>query len=1166
MEAHAGKRRSWRQPAEGYSAAKAAGASTLKSFVRTFFFLGLVAALGSSLRAQENPPAPPVPVTQQNPAAQNPPTSDAAPAQTPAPTSFQITGSVHSGKTPLPGVTLTASNTLTGKKYTVATLTDGTFVLSGLPRGRYVLRVEFMGFAVQTQEVVLNPENPGGKADLELILASRQAEATERTAAAAANGRGFQSITMDASEAALSNGGENGGAASGAQNPSANDLANLPLSGAGADAPTESVSISGVQGQTQNFGSGSEADLQDRIQEFRDRAIQNGGFGGFGGGPGGGGGFGGPGGPGGGPVSIRMGRGGFNLNQPHGNLYYYDDAAAFDARPYSLSGVPLPKADYNQIHFGGYVGMPLNIPKIYNGGNKTFIFGGWNATRGSTPYDALSTVPTAAERGGNFSALSTPIFEPNTGQQFDFGGQLNTINPTQITPQATALLNYIPLPNLPGAVQNYHFVTAAESNTDNVSLRLIHNFGQVPTQGNRGPGGRGGGGGGGGRRRAQNNINLGLNWTRNSTDIVNPFPSLAGGTGTQGLNATAAWVYGKGHATNNLRFTYNHSHVSTTNLYSTVTDIPQITQIGQISTNPFDWGLPGINFTDFSGLSDPTPSRTLAQTYTASDTVVWSHGKHNWRFGGDYRRLLQSFRSARNAEGTFTFTGFATAEYSGGQEVLGTGSDFADFLLGLPQQSSVQFGTAAYNFRSNSYDAFAQDDWRIRSNLSLNLGVRYEYYGPYTELNNDIVNLDVAPGFTAAVPVFPGQTGIYNGAYPASLVRPDRDAFAPRVGIAWRPLKQTVVRAGYGINYNLAQYGTMIQNFAFQPPFATTSTNTATTSDFLNIANAFPPPPPNTITNNFGVDPNYKLAYVQLWNLDIQRDLGGGWLLNLDYNGSKGTRLDTERAILIPGQDPFTYESSSGNSVFDAGSIRIRKRLAKGIGLSATYVYSKSIDDASSIGGGGVVVAQNPFDISADRGLSSFDQRNKFTGSWTYDFPFGDNRRFLQKGALSHIFGGWQLYGDFTVASGLPFTVRVVGGTLDIDRGVSGSLRANLVPGVPIYLSNPTTKEWFNTAAFCEPQTSTSPNPTCVNLANSLFGDAGRNILEGPGDVVVDMSLNKTIQIKEYRSLDLRVSATNIFNMVDYTGLGTTVNSITFGQVTSVANMRRFTFTARFRF
>jgi hypothetical protein len=1111
----------------------------LRSFVRTVVFL-LVAAAVPAFGAQENPPVP---------------------------QSYQITGSVHSGKTPLPGVALTVSNTLTGKKYTAATVSDGTFVLMGLPRGRYVLRAEFMGFAPLTQELVLNPENPSGKADLELILASRQAENNQRSAAAASTVRGFQSLSMDASDAAFA-AGNSGGAASGGQSPGASDLAGLPLNGAGADAPTESVSISGVQGRTQDFGAGNEGDLQDRIQEFRERAQQLG-FGGPGGGGGFGGGLGGGGGPGGGwPIAFgRMGRG-FNVNQPHGNMYFYDGTSVLDARPYSLNGVVLPKADYNQLRFGAYVGGPLNIPKIFKGGNKTFFFGGWSGTRGGTPFDAVSTVPTATERSGDFSGLATPIYNPATGQQFQFNGQLNVIDPALITPQAQALLNYIPAPNLPGTTENFHFVTTANSNADSVSLRLIHNFGAVPAQGNRTPGagGRGGGGGGGGRR-SQNNLNMGLSWTRTTSDIIGSFPSLEGGTGTQGLNANAGWVYGKGRATNNLRFAYNHNHVSTTNLFSTVRDVAAAAEIGGVSTNPFDWGVPGISLTSFSGLSDPTPRRELDQTYTVSDTIIWNHAKHSWRLGGDYRRMFESFHSARNAEGTFTFTGFATALYVNGLEQHGTGSDLADFLLGLPQQSSVQFGTNTYDFRANSYDVFAQDDWRIRANLTLNLGLRYEYNGPYTEAKNQIANLDVAPGFTAAVPVEPGQTGPTSGVFPASLIRPDRNNFAPRLGLAWKPLKLTVVRAGYGINYNLAQYRAVIQNFAFQPPFAETATNTASTSNLLKLANAFPSVSPGTVTNNFAVDPDYRLGYVQVWNLDVQRELRGGVVMNLDYNGSKGTRLDTERALLISGFEPFTYESSAGNSVFHAGSIRFRKRQAKGIGLGATYVYSKSIDDASSIGGGGVVVAQNPFDIAADRGLSSFDQRHKFTGNWIYDLPFGENRRFAQKGALSHILAGWQWSGNFTVASGLPFTVRVLGGALDIQRGVSGSLRANLVPGEPLSLSNPTTKEWFNTAAFCQPQTTTSnPAPTCLNPGDSTFGDAGRNILEGPGQVTLDMSLNKTIEIKEYRALDLRITASNIFNMVNFSALGTAVNSITFGEVTGVGNMRRVTVQARFRF
>ena len=1126
-------------------------------------------------QAPATPPQAAAPPQDATPPPQGP--SVASPVQ---PTSFEISGVVRAGKTPLPGVTVTAANTLTGKRFSVATAANGVYTFTGLPRGRYVVRVEFMGFAAQTQEVILKPETPSGKFDAELILASRQQEQSGigAIAAIAAAGRGFQSLAIDNTLSSLAGGGLAG--VDGTQGAAASDVSALPMSGAGAGGPTESVSITGAQGRTQDFGSGSEDDLQDRIQEFRERAQReglipggqgSGAGGGPGGGPGGGGGFG-----GGGPISIRLPRG-FNINQPHGFLYFSDNDASFDARPFSLTGIESPKASYNFARFGANVGGPLNIPKIFNGGNKWFFFGGWNGSRGSTPYDSFSTVPTVAERSGNFSGATykdgspIQIFDPATGQQISYNGQANVINPTLISPAAKALLQYIPLPNLNTATQNFHYVTSDDSNSDAVSFRLIHNFTSTPTFGPFGggaPGGGGGRGGGGGGRRAQNNINFGLNWSRNSTNLVNPYPSLAGNTNTQGLNASAGWTYGNGRRTNILRFNYNHNHVSTSNLYSNSQDVAAAAGIEGVSANPFDFGLPGINFTTFGGLSDPTPRRELDQTYTFSDTLSWYRGKHNWRFGGDYRRILQSFRSAKNAEGTFTFTGFETSEFTPGslQPATDTGYDFADFLLGLPQQTTLQSGTNSYDFRANSFDLFVQDDWRIFSKLSLNLGFRYEYNGPYTEAHNQIANLDVASGFTGAVPVLPGASGAFNGAFPASLIRPDRNNYAPRIGVAWRPSKQTVVRAGYGINYNLAQYANIIQNFAFQPPFAVTATNVSSAANLLTLQNGFPAAAPGAVTNNFAVDPNYRLGYVQIWNLDIQRTLPHGFLLNVDYNGSKGTRLDTERAIQIAGIQPFIYESSAGNSVFHGGSIRVRKRMAHGIGFSANYTYSKSIDDASSIGGGGSVVAQNPFDIAADRGLSSFDQRHKFNGNWIYDLPFGENRRFAQKGALSHILDGWQLSGDFTIASGLYFTPRVLGNSLDINRGVSGSLRAN-VTGESVSLNNPTTLEWFNTAAFCSSSsTFGSTTGTCVNPNGTSFGDAGRNIIEGPSQVVVDMSLGKTITIKESRALELRFQAANVFNFINYGSINTVVNSLTFGQVTSAAATRRLTVVARFRF
>jgi hypothetical protein len=1007
--------------------------------------------------------------------------------------------------------------------------------------------------------------------EAELVLASRQQEdQANRANGATAASRGFQNLAV---QDVLSNLG-GGGNTNGNGNASSSDLSSLPMNGAGAELSTESVSIAGNQGRSQDFGSGSEDDLQQRIQEFRERVQREGGaFGAMMGGAGGG-----PGGPGGQIAMARLGRG-LNINQPHGFLYVQDDNAGLDAQSYSLSGNEAAKASYNQLRFGAFAGGPLKVPGVFDWSKTTFFAAGWNGTRGGAPYDAFSTVPTQAERAGNLSGLTnkdgTPvvIYDPTTGQPF----ANNAIDSSRFSAAATSLLQYMPLPNLPGTTQNFHYITSTESDTDNLSLRLIHNF-----SASSGPGfgpvvigaGGAGGGRGGGRRGPRNNLNVGINWSRAKSEIVNPFPSLAGSTNTQGWNGNARWTYGKGRITNSLSFNYNHNRLATTNLYSGVTDVAGNAGITGISTDPFNWGLPGISFNSFAGFSGPVPSRELDQTYTISDTVMWNRGKHNVRFGGDYRRIMQGFRSARNAEGSFVFTGFATAEQLNGSAVSGTGNDFADFLLGLPQQTSLQSGTSDYGFRTNSFDFFGQDDWRIFANLSLNLGVRYEYNGPFTEVGNRIANLDVrfSPASVEAFQVLPGQTGPFAGSFPSSLVRPDRNNWAPRIGLAWRLGKQTVVRAGYGINYNLAQYGSFIRNFAFQPPSAIAATNVSLFGTFLTLENGFPGNSQTSVTNNYALDPNYRLGYVQIWNLDIQRQLPGNVQLNAGYNGAKGTRLDTERALVptcvatescqassLGASAPFIYESSEGNSILHAASVRVRKRMSKGVGLSVSYVFSKSIDDASSIGGGGTVVAQNPFDLPSERGLSSFDQKHKFTGNWIYDLPFGDGRRFVTKGALSHIVGGWQWSGDFTIGSGFYFTPRLLGATLDISRGVSGSLRANAVPGQTINLGNPTTAEWFNTAAFC-----------AVGAANctggTTYGDAGRNVILGPAQFTFDSSINKTITIRESRALELRLQANNIFNTPYFSSINTVVNSLTYGQVTSVSNMRRVTMVARFRF
>jgi hypothetical protein len=732
--------------------------------------------------------------------------------------------------------------------------------------------------------------------------------------------------------------------------------------------------------------------------------------------------------------------------------------------------------------------------------------------------------------------------------------------------------------------QNFHYVTSATSDSDDLNIRLNHSFGAAPAGGRRG----------GGRNAPRNNLTFGFHYHQSSATLTNPFPSVGGSTTVRSFDVPVSYTRSIGKLTNIVRADFNRNRTRTENLYAFNNDITSTLGITGVSQNPFNWGLPNLSFTNFASLQDTTPSLTRPQTYTFSDNVVWNHGKHTWRWGGDFRRVQVNTETDSNPRGSFVFTGTNTSQMSGGQPVPGTGYDFADFLLGLPQQTSVQFGQSDH-FRGNYWDLYAQDEWKMRANLTLNLGVRYEYISPLTEVNNLIANLDLSPGVLvqnptltpAVTPIQPGKVGPYSGSLPDSLVRPDRNNFAPRIGFAWKPLPNTVVRGGYGINYNTGAYQGIAQQLAFQPPFATTATNVQTAAGELTLQNGFPAAPTGTIANNYAVNPNYRLGYVQIRNLDIQQQIRPTLLLNLDYTGTKGTDLDileapnrTANGIRIPTVDAFTYESSVADSEANAASVRLRKRLAAGFAIGGTYTFSKSLDDASSIGagatsgantpglgaggtgaggggssgGGAANVAQNPFNLSAERGLSSFNQTHKFTADYLWELPFGHDKRWLTGNApLRAVFGDWQWSGDWTIASGLPFTPRLLNDINDVNGGTNGTLRPNLVPGQSVSLPNPSIAEWFNTAAFSKPPAGT-------------YGDARRNSIIGPGSKVFDMAFTKIFPLKEARVLEFRAQATNIFNLVNYSSIDTNVTSPTFSRVTAAGAMRQFTITSRFRF
>ncbi|HEU5336230.1 MAG TPA: TonB-dependent receptor [Terriglobales bacterium] len=1068
----------------------------------------------------------------------------------------EIFGVIRSGNMAVPGATVAATDTDTGSRVVTTSNPDGSYTLP-VAAGDYSVQVQMTAFATATREVVISKTISGVRLNYDLVLQSRVQQFPNGNKFA---GMGQAGARRDA--AMLSANGEEGGGSQADQVVPQG----MPVPGMTTNGATESVAVSGNTVNSQ-FAGLSTAEMQQRMREWREQRADADGYRQAPGDPGGRGGPAGPGGaprgsgPGASPMMIFGGRGHFNINRPHGTLFYNLGDAALDAAPYSLTGAPVSKAGYVQHRFGGGLGGPLVIPRVYNGASKTFFFASYTGLRSTDPYDAFSTVPTLDERNGNFShtmltsganaGSPVTIINPLTGQPFAGG----VIPQAQIDTAARGLLPFIPLPNLPGAVDNFHYLTAATDNENNLNVHLVHSFGG----GTIGPWRRGG---------KRNNLNGGFHYHSSNLGLTNPYPTVGGNTLGHGFDVPIGYVRSFGKITNIARMDYNRESISTRNLYAKVNNIAGSLGIAGVSQNPFDWGLPNLSFTNFGSINDTNPLLRRDQTWSFSDFMVWRQGRHTLRWGGDFRRIQLNTETDNNARGSFTFTGISTAEMVNGKALPGTGYDFADFLLGLPQLTSVQYGSNNYHFRGNSWDLFLQDDWRARGNLTLNFGLRYEYFSPLTETNNQIANLDLAPNLLACAGlqtscvarVLPGQSGPFSGIFPATLVRPDRNNFAPRLGLAWKALANTVVRAGYGINYNPSAYSDIAQQLAFQPPFSLASTNIASATLPLTLENGFPAPPPRTITNTYAVNPDYRLGYVQIWNLDVQRELAPTLLLNVDYTGTKGTGLDiveapnrTATGLLLPGVQPFLWETSAGDSGAHAGSLRVRKRLQNGISIGGTYTFSKSIDNASSIAGGPTVVAQNAFDLAAERGLSSFDQRHSFTADYLWELPFGANQHFLvQRGVLRDLFGDWQWSGDWSIESGMPFTARVLGSFADVNRGTNGTLRADLT-GQPISLGNPTVGEWFNTAAFAAP------------LAGQ-YGDAGRNTITGPPTILFDMALTKVVPMGEARMLELRAQATNVFNTPQFTVVDTTVNSPSFGRVTAAGKMRQMELTLRYRF
>jgi hypothetical protein len=372
-----------------------------------------------------------------------------------------------------------------------------------------------------------------------------------------------------------------------------------------------------------------------------------------------------------------------------------------------------------------------------------------------------------------------------------------------------------------------------------------------------------------------------------------------------------------------------------------------------------------------------------------------------------------------------------------------------------------------------------------------------------------------------------------------------------------------VLRAGYSIFYNGSIYGELPGHLASQPPFAHSNSIIASLDYALRLDTGFTSAGTKLIDNSFAIDRYYKDGYAQTWNLGIEQNLGKAWVLELSYMGTKGTRLDVQRAPnrALPGSPltaedrrlignavGFTYETSDGNSIFHAGQARLTRKLSKGLSIQALYTYSKSIDDASVLGGGAVVVAQNDKNLRAERGLSTFDQRQSFNLGFTQQSPVG-KRVPLASPALSGALRSWILSGNFAAMSGLPYTARVLGNLSD--SGGSGNFGASRADATGIGVSGGS--GFFNKAAFAQPSL-------------GAFGDAGRNTIPGPSRFSLNLALTRSFHATERNHIEIRIEATNISNTAIYSNFGTVLNALNYGLPTVAQPMRTLKATLRYKF
>lgn len=850
-------------------------------------------------------------------------------------------------------------------------------------------------------------------------------------------------------------------------------------------------------------------------------------------------------------------------NSFHGALWEFFRNDVLDASDFSTGTVQPLK----QNQFGGSFGGPIIK-------DKTFFFGYYEGFRNRQGETDSATVPSLLQRQGNFSESCpegfTAGFCNNPAHQLINEAPGLPVPNNQLTsldPIALNILNFYPLPNR--GLNTFTTTQSLSVNNDQFGLRLDHYL--TPAD----------------------SLNFRYLYSAGpTTDPLPPsganVPGFPVGQDDRAQNFVVQETHVFSPAVIGVaRFSYLRNkflfdqHINNT--------LPSELGFQYEPTLAAAAGPPFIQVAGYASVGDPItgPRETYQNTFDLNGSLSWIVGRHELKFGAGFRRDQINALQGIASNGFFVFAPFPFSD------------GFASFLSGQPVFFLQGGGDLSRHIRGKAWNFYGQDTYKVSSRVTLNLGLRYELIPPNTELHNR-QNLFVPGAQSTVFPtapaglLYPGDPGV-----PAGLIPTEKTAFAPRIGIAWDPTGQAkwLISSGYGIFYEpyyTGQGGPLQDPISAPPYLQTPQVNFPNFADPFNGANPFVPSFTTPLTL-LVVSRSLRLPYAQDWNLNVQRSFGQNWLFEIGYVGTTGRKLprfiEGNPTIYVPGQSTennvnqrrlysgctltqpnnCSYGSVGeiagiANSSYNALQTSLRKRFSHGVSFLASYTYSKSIDDVSSFNITGSAsqpvagendLAQNPFDLAAERGRSLFDSRHRLVLSYEWDLPFWRQGNTWYQ----HVLGNWQVNGIVSLQSGTPFTVfdpndvSLQGSAPEIS-GFSSN-RPNLV-GDPN--SGPhTVQEWFNTSAFQR----ITPDP---NSPVQQFGNEGRNVVQGPGYANWDFSLLKNIPVSEGKEFQFRAE---LFNFLNHTNLrlpDSDISSPTFGEIHTDLGPRVVQLAIKFKF